>query len=434
MAKELEHWHCNNCETDNNNSLNECEVCGGIPPQFIDFSCVCYDINKPSLCKCHAENADSLFLQVDDGKPFEIFKDEIALDIKKLTTLTLIATNKITERRKSIKVEIEKPSIQIFEVSESSVLDGESVSVKWKVKNTEHCVINGAEMGCEGEENISACKKLTITAYNSTGEVSKSLHLTIYPRPDISFNASEQKLHAGKGEKVEISWLVENAVNVNLLLPDGTKSTFKLKDSIVLSPTDTSTYILQVTALDKRTTIDTPITINVYHSAQVEFSSDKMYVFPSIPFTLFWQVQHAKRITLNGKVVKARDSMVYEQGVEKDTTYTLRVTDEFGTKDYPLSIKMLPIPQIKTILVPMPEISKEINVSVSIPTPIVNLKFRQPEIRQVELPTQFGVTNEDVQVQVNEPKMVELNFHLPKKTWWNNIVTNITNKIKSLQR
>ena len=380
MSKEIEHWHCNNCETDNSNSLNECEVCGSIPPLFIDFSCVCHNINDPTLCKCYVDKADALFLQIDENKPFELFKNEIALNIKKPTILTLIATNKITERRKSIKVEIEKPSIHFFEVSEKSVLEGASVSVRWKVLNAETCAINGIEKGCEGEEDIRASKELTIKATNSVGEVSQSLRLTILPRPTISFKASKKKLHADKGEKVTLTWDVHNADTCSLIYSDGTSNECKNKDSIIVTPAETGTYTLRIIALDKRTIIDTPITIEVYPDAQVEFSSDKDYVFPSIPFTLSWQVKNAKQIKLNGKYVKAIDSLTYTAGIEKNTTCTLSVTDEFGTKDYPLTIKMLPIPQIKTILVPTPHINEKINVSINVPdfklvdTPILKLK------------------------------------------------------------
>lgn len=376
MEDKIGHWHCNNCETDNSNNLNECEVCGAIPPLFIDFSCVCHDVNSLSLCKCRVDKADALFLQIDENKPFELFKNEIALNIKKPTILTLIATNKITERRKSIKVEIEKPSIHFFEVSEKSVLEGASVSVRWKVLNAETCAINGLEKGCEGEENIRASKELTIKATNSAGEVSQPLRLTILPRPTISIKASKKKLHADKGERVALTWDVNNAETCSLITPDGTSNECKNKDSIIVTPTETSIYTLRIIALDKKTIIDTPITIEVYPDAEVQINSDKEYVFPSIPFTLSWQVKNAKQIKLNGEYVKAVDSLTYTDGIEKNTTYTLSVTDEFGTKDYPLTIKMLPIPQVKTILVPTPHINETINITANIPIPqIINVPY-----------------------------------------------------------
>lgn len=379
MEDKIGHWHCNNCETDNSNNLNECEVCGAIPPLFIDFSCVCHDVNSLSLCKCRVDKADVLFLQIDDKEPFEVHDDDILLDIKKPTTLTLIATNKITERKKPIRVEVEKPSIRIFKVDNHAVLEGDMVFVKWDVFNAEKCVINGNSYFCAGEERIVASKEIKVEAINNVGTTFQTLRLTILPRPTISFKTSKRKLHAGKGEKVTLTWDVHNADTCSLIYSDGTSNEYKNKDSIIVTPTETSIYTLRIIALDKKTIIDTPITIEVYPEAEVQFNSDKEYVFPSIPFTLSWQVKNAKQIKLNGEYVKAVDSLTYTDGIEKNTTYTLSVTDEFGTKDYPLTIKMLPIPQVKTILVPTPHINEKINVSVNVPdfkfidTPILKL-------------------------------------------------------------
>lgn len=345
MTKEIGHWHCNNCETDNSNLLNECEVCGGIPPLFIDFSCVCHDINEPSLCKCHVDNTDSLFLQVDDNKPFEVFKDDIELDIQKPTILTLIAANNITERRKSIKVEIERPTIQLFEVSKKSVLDGDMVSVRWNVLNAEHCAINGEEKSCKGEENTSASKELTIKASNSAGEVSKSLRITVHPRPTISFKASKQKLHAGKGENVELKWNVQNALKCNILYDDVVKSNVGNEGLLTVIPEKTTIYTLQVLGLDGTTYIEQGLTIEVFPDAECSFSIDKDIVLEGEPFTLSWSVKDAKQVRLDGSIVKHNYSC-YISGVYSSKDYVLTVYDEFGSKEYKIHVNPLSQPQI----------------------------------------------------------------------------------------
>ena len=345
MTKEIGHWHCNNCETDNSNLLNECEVCGGIPPLFIDFSCVCHDINEPSLCKCHVDNTDSLFLQVDDNKPFEVFKDDIELDIQKPTILTLIAANNITERRKSIKVEIERPTIQLFEVSEKSVLDGDMVSVRWNVLNAEHCAINGEEKSCKGEENTSASKELTIKASNSAGEVSQSLRITVHPRPTISFKASKQKLHAGKGENVELKWNVQNALKCNILYDDVVRSNVGGSGMITVRPETTTIYTLQVLGLDGATYIEEQLTIDVFPDAEFTFNIDKDVVLDGETFTLSWNVNNAKQVRLNGAIVKHNDSLSIS-GLYSETNYELAVYDEFGSKKTNITIKPKPKPQI----------------------------------------------------------------------------------------
>lgn len=222
----------------------------------------------------------------------------------------------------------------------------------------------------------------------------------------MSFKASKQKLHAGKGEKVTLTWDVKNAENCCLIYPDGTNHSHKNKDSVVITPNETSKYVLRTTALDKKTVIDTPVIIEVYPDADVQFSSDKEYVFPSIPFTIFWQIKNAKRVALNGKIVRTADSITFTDGIEKNTTYTLSVTDEFGEKDYPLTIKMLPIPQIKTILVPTPKL--ENNLSITVQQPRINADVKFPKISMpfanMEIPYVPSLSDLGLDVKLSLPR------------------------------
>lgn len=273
------------------------------------------------------------------------------------------------------------PEIKSFQFSATKCLKNDKITISWKVENFTQILLNGKDVTLLNsvEETAIAQTEYKLEVINYQKRTSQSLLLSIFPRPTISIKASKKKLHAGKGEKVTLTWDVHNADTCSLIYSDGTSNECKNKDSIIVTPAETGTYTLRIIALDKRTIIDTPITIEVYPDAEVQFISDKEYIFPSIPFTLSWQVKNAKQIKLNGKYVKAIDLLTYTDGIEKNTTYTLSVTDEFGTKDYSLTIKMLPIPQVKTILVPTPHINEKINVSINVPdfkfidTPILKL-------------------------------------------------------------
>ena len=229
---------------------------------------------------------------------------------------------------------------------------------------------------------------------------------------------------------MELAWQVEHAENISLITSAGTQTELKRHDRLIFLPADTTTYHLHVTALDKHTIIDTPLTVNVFPDAEVQFNSDKEYVFPSIPFILSWQVKNAKQIKLNGKYVKALDSLTYTAGIEKNTTYTLSVTDEFGTKDYSLTIKMLPIPQIKTILVPTPHINEKINISATIPTPTIDINFPQPEIHEVDL---LDMSRFEVHAGTNAVPMPELitpNFDIKEPSLWQRAYHKLNNIFK----
>lgn len=294
----------------------------------------------------------------------------------------------------------QSPEIHSFSTTADSFLKGDAVQLSWDIENYTQVLLNGKDVTADThiEELADSQTTYTLEVINYQKRISESLHVNIFPRPVISFDTDKRKLHKDKGEIVTLTWNVQNAEQCSLMAPDGTNKNCVPKGSVTITPAETCTYTLRTLSLDKRTTIDTPLTINVYPDAQVEFATDKGYIFPSIPFTLSWKVRYAKRVTLNGKLVKATDTITYDSGIEKDTTYVLRVTDEFGEKDYYLTIKMLPIPQINTILVPTPHINENINITTNVPTPTLNIRFPQPRLQNVEL---LDMNKYDVHVETN---------------------------------
>lgn len=326
----------------------------------------------------------------------------------------------------------QSPEIHSFSTTADSFLKGDALQLSWDIENYTQVLLNGKDVTADThiEEVADSQTTYTLEVFNYQKHISKSLHISILLRPVISFSTDKKKLHKNKGEMVTLTWDVQNAEQCSLIAPDGTNENCEPQGAATITPTETCTYTLRTLALDKRTTIDTPLTINVYPDAQVEFASDKGYTFPSIPFTLSWQVRYAKRVTLNGKLVKATDTITYDSGIEKDTTYVLRVTDEFGEKDYPLTIKMLPIPQIKTILIPTPHVNENINITTNVPTPTLNIRFPQPRLQNLEL---LDMNKYDVHVETNIVPPIHLivpRFELEEQSLFERIYNKLNKILK----
>lgn len=326
----------------------------------------------------------------------------------------------------------QSPEIHSFSTTADSFLKGDALQLSWDIENYTQVLLNGKDVTADThiEEVADSQTTYTLEVFNYQKHISKSLHISILLRPVISFSTDKKKLHKNKGEMVTLTWDVQNAEQCSLIAPDGTNENCEPQGAATITPTETCTYTLRTLALDKRTTIDTPLTINVYPDAQVEFASDKGYTFPSIPFTLSWQVRYAKRVTLNGKLVKATDTITYDSGIEKDTTYVLRVTDEFGEKDYPLTIKMLPISQIKTILIPTPHVNENINITTNVPTPTLNIRFPQPRLQNLEL---LDMNKYDVHVETNIVPPIHLivpRFELEEQSLFERIYNKLNKILK----
>ena len=398
---------------------------------------------KPELVeKYQVEDSEHMLFEADDFEHLhssKIYQElhGLSFDIDMLLIILdkYLAASSLSDLR-PFDIELDKltksPEIKSFNCSSKTCLKGDKIIISWQAENFSQILLNGKDVTSFNSlvEIANAQTEYRLEVINYQKQTSQTRRLKILPRPTISFKATKKKLHAGKGENVTLSWNVNNADNCTLIYPDGTSNECKNKDSIIVIPTETSTYTLHIIALDKKTFIDTPITIKVCPDAEVQFTSDKEYVFPSIPFTLSWQVKNAKQVKLNGKDVKETDTLTHTDGVKKNTTYTLCVLDEFGTKDYPLTIKILPIPQIKTILVPTPHINEKINISATIPIPKIDINCPQPDIHEVDL---LDMSKFEVHVETNSVPMPELitpNFGIKEPSFWQRAYNKLINILK----
>ncbi len=248
----------------------------------------------------------------------------------------------------------------------------------------------------------------------------------ILDRMNIRFSISKSKIREGKEESI-LSWEVKDATHIAIyegktLLHDNLQEHGELS----VAPSSTTTYILEVVGSTGKKS-NKECTLFVYKEADVSFSSDKEYVFPSVPFTLTWNVKNAKHVSLDGETVEAEGHKEITNGVRKATSFVLEVTDEFETQQHSIEIKMLPIPQIKSLLVPTPKVgATTINVKATIPSPIVNVNFPQPELHSVEL---LHPEIYDLKVETNAaklPQVVAPVFSLRTPNLWDRAKSQIS--------
>ena len=99
-------------------------------------------------------------------------------------------------------------------------------------------------------------------------------------------------------------------------------------------------------------------------------------VFPTIPVKLSWKVKNAKKVWLDDEDVQSFGTRIIEP--KKTTICVLSAEDEFGKKEKRIEIGMLPIPQVKSLLVPTPDIVK--NLFITIKRPRYNASVSFPKI------------------------------------------------------
>lgn len=215
----------------------------------------------------------------------------------------------------------------------------------------------------------------------------------------ISFSTSTDKLRKGRNESAELFWHVENATEV-ILLENGAEIQ-RCADigTFSVSPEETTTYsILARSESDETETAH--VTVGVYDVAEIiEFSTDKDYVLPTVPFTIKWKVQNALLVKFEGEQVNPEGHKVFEDGVDKETELTLSVTDIFGTIERKLKVKQLPLPFIQALMAPTPNLESNLNISAEMP-----IRFMDTQIVTANEPVQI---TQDIEKRAAEMPNIE---------------------------
>ena len=125
------------------------------------------------------------------------------------------------------------------------------------------------------------------------------------------------------------------------------------------------------------------IRINVFDECAIDFSSDKKFVFPSLPVVLNWNVTNANKVWLNSEEVESSGSKIVEP--TSDTVYTLQAEDEFGVKESRITIQVIPIKQMRILLASPPNFTIRQSFTVKRPKYSVGVKFPTIDIDWIKL-------------------------------------------------
>lgn len=163
-------------------------------------------------------------------------------------------------------------------------------------------------------------------------------------------------------EQFQIKWSSEGVDRIEV----SSHGKVKLNDTLNLRLSDSKDIIFILSSKSgfnsKRT-----IHIKVIKRAVIKaFLADRHFSYPNLPIKLSWDVENAKSISIdNYGVNNCKGSIEVNPG--DVTTYTLKVRDTFGEIERTLTINMLPLPAIKSILIPTPKIEENLAISYTPP-------------------------------------------------------------------
>lgn len=276
-----------------------------------------------------------------------------------------------------------EPKIKSFRAPSDCFVIGQSYKLTWEVNDASRVYLNGkivpATM-CEYKVhplNIGN-ESYELKVENGLKTAVAQLSVNVVENVKIEVGLSLKKLRKRKTQASLLQWDVQNAKKVTLETTDGDSELIPLNGEKKCLPNVSTTYTIKAMALDGITEVSKSVSIGVFAESEVLFKADKTFTFKEVPVTLSWNVKNAKSVSLENETVPLVGKKVVT--TDKEKCYVLEVEDEFGTKQVPLTIKTIPLPQIKTVLLPLPKLEKTVQVQHNIPAPKVELNVQMQEL------------------------------------------------------
>ncbi len=324
------------------------------------------------------------------------------------------------------------PEIVCFEKKEGKdVYVDDEINLHWEVKNAIQVFLNGKDVSNKSfyKVKISDATSYELRVTNGLRETIEICNITPLPKPKISIKLSSSKLRKGKEKNVEIIWDIKNVSNASLCVGNE-KEVISLNGKKSIEITSSTEIAIEVIGLDNTRKFNKRKNIYVFNESIVNFSADKRYSLPRVPVKLSWNVQYAKKIEIEnfGEVDKVGEKIVEPS---ENTTYVLIVTDSFGVRRYNVNIEMLPLPTVKILKIPTPDLTTKsvFNIKMDRPTYVPSLPQIDVMGVKLNIPNIVGLESNGLKVELSEEMLNHISFRNDIKSLYHYIKEKIKNKI-----
>lgn len=310
----------------------------------------------------------------------------------------------------------------------------ESITFKWDVQDAERIFINDIEVPSSSSTysyplSDVGLQNFVLRIENGGNHKTENLQIKVLDVPAFNIEQSKDKLRKGKNEECVIKWDIQNIQSAKLI-SDVTEEIVNVGERTV-SPDSSTDYKFEAIGLDGERVFSYTVRVDVFEESTVLFEVDKNITLPHVPIKLSWDVKNASEVELSGfGVVDHIGEEIID--CDRERVFTLKVTDLFGTTEYHQRIRMYPLPLIRSILVPTPQIERDLKVETHFEQKHLQVNIK---VNMAKIPDFAGI-KADVFVPTIPIHQIELS---PRKDWWDklqsynkSLTRRITEKISSL--
>ncbi len=304
--------------------------------------------------------AENVTIDNCDG-PFDAASGTKQVSPQTTTTYTLTATNQAGATTASVSLTvsspIEKPTVNSFVASSSTIVAGGSATLSWDVSGAETVTIDNCDGPFDAESGTKqvspqATTTYTLTATNQAGATTASVSLTVsspIEKPTVnSFAASSSAIVAGGS--ATLSWDVSGAETVTI---DNCEGPFDAASGTKqVSPQATTTYTLTATNQAGATTASVTLTVSspIEKPAVNSFAASPSAIVAGGSATLSWDVSGAETVTIdNCDGPFDAESGTRQVSPQATTTYTLTATNQAGATTARVTLTLLSPIEIPTV-------------------------------------------------------------------------------------
>ncbi|QIX62723.1 hypothetical protein HER32_16705 [Hymenobacter sp. BT18] len=295
-------------------------------------------------------------------------KQDVSVRVTRDTMFTLEATSFTghkTSQSFTVRTDQRPPDIKRFTAEPSTVLAGEPVRLSWVVDRAATIYVGDspgqllAQTASYIDCNPNSATRYIIRADSAFGVAAQSsCEVQVYPRPVLNgFGPAHAKIKPG--QPTELRWSVQHYQKL-LLRIDGSTRDVTGKTAFDIRPTRTSTYELEIIALDGRTRLAAQATVEVVPLVKIQrFTSDKVSTMASVIVRLSWQVSHAEQLILHPEGRDVTGQTYCDVSPGHSTIYELVARNAVSeTRSIPLSIQVQGLPRFEGMTLPeIPRIS-----------------------------------------------------------------------------
>lgn len=369
-------WICRLCETVNSDDSITCEVCDAKSPSLASFEYEEIDSNSETIISWKAEDADTVMLYFDGTKQDVTGVDTFPLTVTNNNKVSFCLDSEVGERIYTYElVRYKRPQIIDLSFDSDVIIVNKEYVLRWEVNEASVLMLNGEPVECDRKVHTFVFdsvgrKSITLIAKNGNEQELKTIEVNVVPDVVVNFCIENANLAKGKKQTALLKWSISN-VSVAFLNDGLKREKIELCNEKECAPDSSTAYTITAIALDGITKVEKTLTVGVFDESEIVFKADKAFTYKDVPVTLSWNVKNAKSVLLDRIPVPLVGKKVVT--TDRERQYVLEVEDEFGTKRVPLTIRTIPLPLIKTVLLPMPKIEEKVVVQQRIPAPTVNL-------------------------------------------------------------